>query len=105
MMIQQTRAAVSSPERARVRRRASRVGDNANFAFVSMSAEGEGPAQRALELAHLVGVRIRARPLSTAVIALGLGFIVGGAVSFRMGRIVLATAARYLARELCKQVL
>jgi hypothetical protein len=105
MMSQQTGTASSTPERAHPSRRAPRRGDRASFALVSTTSEGEGPAERAIELARVVAIRIRARPLSTVVVALGLGFIVGGAASFRMGRIALVTAARYLARELCKQVL
>ncbi|MBV9948435.1 MAG: hypothetical protein JOZ69_16410 [Myxococcales bacterium] len=50
-------------------------------------------------------MRVRARPWSSVAAAIGVGFIVGGALSFRAGRIAMAAAARHLARELLKQVL
>lgn len=65
----------------------------------------EGPATRVLELARAVARRIEQRPLTALAAAVGVGFVVGGALSFRAGRIALAAAARHVARELFKQVL
>jgi hypothetical protein len=60
---------------------------------------------RASALARGVVERIRERPLTSIVAALGIGFVVGGALSFRMGRTALRVATRYVARELLKAVL
>jgi ElaB/YqjD/DUF883 family membrane-anchored ribosome-binding protein len=68
-------------------------------------ADLEGPAARVSALARATARRIRARPLASFAIAVGIGFVVGGALSFRAGRIALAAAARHVARELLKQVL
>jgi hypothetical protein len=68
-------------------------------------AELEGPAARIGSLAQAVAGRIRARPLASIAFAIGIGFAVGGALSFRAGRVALAAAARHIARELLKQVL
>ena len=57
------------------------------------------------ELAEAIARRIRRQPLSSVALVLGVGFAVGGALTFRAGRIVLAAAARHVARELLKQVL
>jgi hypothetical protein len=65
----------------------------------------EGPATRVLELVRAVGRRIRQRPLTALAAAVGVGFVVGGALSFRAGRIALAAAARHLAHEISKRVL
>jgi len=40
--------------------------------------------------------------MASLALALGAGFVVGGAFCFRAGRIVLAAAARHIARELLK---
>jgi len=68
-------------------------------------AELEGPAARIGELAQALVRRIRDRPLAALGVALGVGFLVGGALSFRAGRIALAAAARRVGREVLKQVL
>lgn len=68
-------------------------------------AHFDGPAGHARELAEAIVRRIRARPLTSLAVGLGLGFVVGGALSFRAGRIALAGALRYVAREVLKQVL
>jgi hypothetical protein len=68
-------------------------------------AEIEGPAARVGALAQAAARRIRSQPLASAVWAFGIGFVVGGALSFRAGRIALAVAVRHVARELLKQVL
>jgi len=40
--------------------------------------------------------------MASLALALGAGFVVGGAFCFRAGRIALAAAARHIARELLK---
>jgi hypothetical protein len=69
------------------------------------SAYFEGPAGQLRELAEAIVRRIRRRPLTSLAVAIGVGFVVGGALSFRAGRVALAAAARHVARELLKQVL
>jgi hypothetical protein len=49
--------------------------------------------------------RVRQRPFGAVVAAVSAGFVIGGALSFRAGRIALGTVARQVARELLKQVL
>jgi hypothetical protein len=49
--------------------------------------------------------RVRQRPLAAVVAAVGVGFVIGGALSFRAGRVALGTVGRQVARELLKQVL
>jgi hypothetical protein len=49
--------------------------------------------------------RIRREPFTSLAIATGAGFVIGGALSFRMGRVALGVAARQVGRELLKQVL
>ncbi|MGD0674684.1 MAG: hypothetical protein ABSC94_04655 [Polyangiaceae bacterium] len=48
---------------------------------------------------------IASKPASSLAAALGIGFLVGGALSFRAGRIALGAASRRVARELLKQLL
>jgi hypothetical protein len=43
--------------------------------------------------------------LTSVAAAIGVGFVVGGALSFRGGRIALAAVGRHVAREFLKQVL
>jgi hypothetical protein len=93
--------------------------------FVPSQHEGERgarpvialqPAARAPLLADHVGLRfddlarslarrIRRRPMASLALAVGVGFAVGGALTFRAGRLTLAAAARHVARELLKQML
>jgi hypothetical protein len=68
-------------------------------------AEFDGPAARWREFVRAASDRIRERPLASLGVGLGLGFLIGGALSFRAGRIALAAAARHVAREILKQVL
>lgn len=49
--------------------------------------------------------RVRERPFTAVAAALALGVIVGGGLSFRLGRLLLAAASRHVAREVLKQVL
>jgi hypothetical protein len=65
----------------------------------------EGPGARLSDLVDLVVQRIRARPLASIAVSIGVGFLVDGALSFRAGRIMLANGGRQVVRELLKQVL
>jgi hypothetical protein len=67
--------------------------------------EWEGPAARAGVLLQGVVRRIRERPMTAVAVAVGVGFVVGGALTFRAGRFALAAAVRRVAREVLKQVL
>jgi hypothetical protein len=73
-----------------------------------LAADWRDPAlvgARALELARALYTRIRERPLTSLAVAVGVGFLVGGALSFRAGRLALVAAARRVAQEVLKQVL
>lgn len=65
----------------------------------------DGPDARLAEVARAVCERIVSRPLTSAMLAVSVGFVVGGALSFRAGRLALAAAGRHILRELLKQVL
>jgi len=65
----------------------------------------EGPDSRIADLVRALAERIVARPVTAGVVAIGMGFVVGGALSFRGGRMALAAAGRHILRELLKQVL
>jgi hypothetical protein len=60
---------------------------------------------RVLDLVLAMGRRMRRRPLATLAIGAAAGFVIGGALSFRVGRILLGAGARHVARELLKQLL
>jgi hypothetical protein len=64
----------------------------------------EGQQARVLELIAAVVRRIRRRPLVALAVGVGMGFAIGGALSFRAGRLLLAAGARRAARELLKQL-
>jgi hypothetical protein len=64
-----------------------------------------GPETRFVELADELGRRIRREPLKALAVAAGVGFLVGGAMTFRAGRLLLAAGARQAARALLKQLL
>jgi hypothetical protein len=64
-----------------------------------------GPEARVLELVAELGRRIRRRPLTALAVAAGAGFIVGGALTFKAGRLLLAAGVRHVTRELLKQLL
>ncbi len=68
-------------------------------------ADLEGPAARVNELVASILGNIKRRPLASIAVALGVGFVIGGALSFRAGRLALAVAARHLGRQMLKQVL
>lgn len=65
----------------------------------------EAPVVRLGELARAVARHVRARPTASLLAAVGAGFVVGGALSFRAGRVALAVALRRVAREVLKQLL
>jgi len=65
----------------------------------------DDPAARAGALARALVHRIRERPMTAVAVAVGVGFVVGGALTFRVGRVALAAAFRRVAREVLKQVL
>jgi hypothetical protein len=60
---------------------------------------------RVLELVEAIERNIRRRPFTALACAIGAGFVIGGALSSRAGRLLLATGARHAARELLKQLL
>jgi hypothetical protein len=60
---------------------------------------------QALERGRALRVRILERPLTSLAVAVGVGFLVGGALSFRAGRFALVAAARRVAQEVLKQVI
>jgi hypothetical protein len=80
------------------RRRRSLVASGAESGLEEQQA-------RVLELVAAVARRIRRRPLAALAIGAGLGFVIGGALSFRAGRLLLAAGARQVARELLKQLI
>jgi hypothetical protein len=69
------------------------------------SFELDGPVAPLRALVHAVARRVRERPLTAVAAAVALGVIVGGGLSFRLGRLLLASASRHVAREVLKQVL
>jgi ElaB/YqjD/DUF883 family membrane-anchored ribosome-binding protein len=65
----------------------------------------EGQQARIVELIAAVARRIRGRPFAALAVGAGVGFVIGGALSFRAGRLLLAAGARHVARELLKQLI
>src|ERR1700722_7388813 len=72
---------------------------------LSLAVGLEGQEARVLELIDAMGRRIRRHPLAALAIGAGVGFVVGGGVSLRAGRPLLAAGARRPARELLKHLL
>jgi hypothetical protein len=64
-----------------------------------------GPDARLATALRTVAERIRERPLTSIAAAIAIGFVIGGASSFRTGRLTLSVAARHLARQVLKAVL
>lgn len=64
-----------------------------------------GSVGRIANLAKALVRRIRRQPLASLLVVAAGGFVIGGALSFRGGRIVLVAAGRHVGRELLKQVL
>lgn len=60
---------------------------------------------KVLELVDAIERNIRRRPLTAIACGIGAGFVIGGALSSRAGRLLLAAGARHAARELLKQLL
>jgi hypothetical protein len=61
-----------------------------------------------LRVAELIGAfrrRIAVRPLTSTLLALGAGFVLGGALSFRAGRMALAIVGRHAMQEVLKELL
>ena len=56
-------------------------------------------------IVQVVTRRVRERPFAAVAAAVAIGVIVGGGLSFRLGRLLLAAASRHVAREVLKQVL
>jgi len=65
----------------------------------------DGRASPLWAIASAVQRRVHERPLTAVVAAVAVGLIVGGGLSFRMGRLLLAAASRHVVREVLKQVL
>jgi len=64
----------------------------------------EGAITRVSNFAASVAARIRQQPYLSLAVAGGVGFVVGGALSFRAGRVVLVAAARQVGRQLLNDV-
>jgi hypothetical protein len=64
-----------------------------------------GPETRILELVDELSRRVRREPLKALAVAGAVGFLVGGAMTFRAGRLLLAAGARHVTRALLKQLL
>jgi hypothetical protein len=92
----------SEPEprttRRRVQPRQSRSRD-------SLTLLVERPDARLLALLDAIARRIRKQPLGALAIAIGAGFVLGGALSFRTGRALVSPGVRHVGRELLKQLL
>jgi hypothetical protein len=74
----------------------------------SASSDGGAPAGAKPRIADLLDAAVRfarARPYPAIAAALVAGFVVGGALSFRAGRVLLAAGGRQLGQELLKQLL
>lgn len=63
------------------------------------------PDLRVVEMIEALRRRIASRPMSATILALGFGFVLGGALSFRAGRAALGIAGRHVVRELLKEML
>jgi hypothetical protein len=70
-----------------------------------ISASVAAPDLRITELIALLRRRIAARPVSSTLLAVGAGFVLGGALSFRVGRTALGVVGRQMARELLKELI
>lgn len=96
----------SASDREGGRRRRSRRARTSSDASSSLESEADTSTvfARASELVNAVVGRIRRQPYASMAVAGGVGFVVGGALSFRAGRVVLAAAARHVSRELLTQI-
>jgi hypothetical protein len=59
-----------------------------------------GPRERLALVATNLATEIRARPRLSLLVAIGVGFAVGGALSTRVGRAALAAAGRYVLKRI-----
>lgn len=98
----------TASDRGDNQRRRSRRGRGASGAQDEEGGPGEGvqgsTLERASELLDAVVSRIRRQPYVSVAVAGWIGFVLGGALSFRAGRVVLAAATRHMGRELFKRV-
>jgi hypothetical protein len=60
---------------------------------------------RLIDLVDAVVRLAKARPFPALAAAVIAGFVVGGALSFRGGRVILAAGARHAGQELLKQLI
>jgi hypothetical protein len=65
----------------------------------------EGPKARIADLVDAVARFARARPYAALAAAAVAGFVVGGGLSSRAGRMLLSAGARQAGQELLKQLL
>jgi hypothetical protein len=63
------------------------------------------PDEGVAKVMAAVARRIGEQPAAALAAAIALGFVFGGAMSFRAGRVLLSVAARQLGREVIKQLL
>jgi hypothetical protein len=77
----------------------------AGRSLIIPSGDFEGAEMRVMGLVRALARRVRRRPGESIAVALVGGFVLGGALSFRAGRIAAAAAARHVGRELLKQLL
>jgi len=95
-----TTASAASPAPAPSRRRAIPREPAPSPAVVF-----DGRVRPLRAIAKAVKRRVHERPFTAVAAAVAVGLIVGGGLSFRLGRLLLATASRHVVREVLKQVL
>jgi hypothetical protein len=104
----QTASDRSESDRRRRSRRAKSSSESPGESQTESEESGalgvSGALARANELLDAVVARVRRQPYAAMAVAGGVGFVLGGALSFRAGRVVLAAATRHVGRELFKQV-
>ena len=71
----------------------------------ALTRELEDPAAPLRAIVQAVTRRVHERPLTAVAAMVALGVVVGGGLSFRLGRVLLAAASRHVVREVLKQVL
>jgi hypothetical protein len=101
--------AYSTPSGERLREGDSESKRPIAVSVAALSSEGRAlerhPRERLWQLAVSLGTHIRRRPLASLAVAVGVGFVIGGALSSRAGRITLAAATRHFVHQLLKRVL
>lgn len=93
-----------SDRRRRARRARSSNESPSDSQDAQAGSDASGAFSRASELLNATVARIQRQPYASMAIAGGVGFVVGGALSFRAGRVVLGAAARHMSHELFKQI-